>query len=125
MAHNAILVVDDNDINIELITRVLRRTRFEVLTAYNGEEACRLLEIHRPAMILSDIMMPRMDGYAFLQRVRTWDVHAHLPFVFVSAKSTIDDVATGLEMGADDYLTKPFRPQELLALVDKYLPAMA
>ena len=125
MAHNgqehSILVVDDHETNIDLISRILRRTDYKVLTAFDGVEALRVLETHTPSMIISDVMMPNMDGMELLQQVRLNGNLNGVPFVFVSAKGTREDIAAGLALGADDYLTKPFRPQEFLATVRRII----
>ena len=119
-----ILVVDDHETNIELMTRMLRRTNFNVMSAYDGEEACRILEEHTPLLILSDIMMPRMDGYQLLQHVRGHARLEQIPFIFVSAKSNQEYLERGLAMGATEYLAKPFRPQELIETVQRHAAAM-
>ena len=120
-----ILVVDDQNTNIDLITRMLARTKHKVITAFDGVEACQILQEITPALILSDIMMPNMDGYSLLKEVRANPLLANVPFVFLSAKGNALDVQQGITLGADDYLVKPFRPQELFELVDRHLSARA
>jgi DNA-binding response OmpR family regulator len=113
MAHK-ILVVDDEKRLVSLIEAYLAQAGFRVLTASNGQEALLLAREEQPDLILLDIMMPEMDGYEFM-RIHHRDQYT--PVIFITAKVDEDDKVLGLELGADDYITKPFRPRELLARV--------
>ncbi len=134
-----ILVVDDNLEFLEGVKLTLEMEGYRVWTATNGQEALdRLLAVfrrdraqvsgrpdHLPDLILADIMMPVLDGYAFYEQVRANPYLNHLPFIFLTAKSDEVDVRFGKELGADDYLTKPFSPEDLLATVRGRLKRVA
>ena len=116
-----ILVLDDNCdflMNVELI---LEMEGYQVLSARSGSEALTLLEQTRPDLIISDIIMPEMDGYEFYQRVRGNPELLAIPFIFLSAKGEREDVSFGKQLGADDYLTKPLEPQDLVIAVETNL----
>jgi DNA-binding response OmpR family regulator len=113
MAHK-ILVVDDEKRLVSLVEAYLAQAGFRVLTASNGREALSLAREEQPDLILLDIMMPEMDGYDF---IRIHHREKDTPVIFLTAKVDDDDKVIGLELGADDYITKPFRPRELLARV--------
>ncbi len=116
-----ILVLDDNCdflMNIELI---LEMEGYQVLSACNGLEALALLERTKPDLIISDIMMPEMDGYEFFQRVRRNPELLTVPFIFLSAKGEREDIRFGKQLGVDDYLTKPLEPEDLLIAVEARL----
>jgi DNA-binding response OmpR family regulator len=106
-----ILVVDDT-INVQvLLTDFLSSQDYEVLTACDGREALEVLHAANPDLVLLDIMMPRMDGYQFISRLRR---ESSIPVIMITAKQQESDVIRGFELGADDYITKPFRMRELL-----------
>lgn len=106
-----ILAIDDNAHAVKLLTEFLSDQEFAVISASNGREALALLQTTAPNLILLDIMMPTMDGYQFISRVRrTSDV----PIIMLTAKRAESDVVRGFELGADDYMTKPFGMRELL-----------
>ncbi|MGB7538121.1 MAG: response regulator [Anaerolineales bacterium] len=112
-----ILVVDD-DADTRLLTQMmLARAGYDVVLAADGELGWKSLTDVRPDLLLTDIMLPGLDGFALLRRVRADTRTRTLPVILFSAKSTVDDVAEGLDLGADDYLTKPFHKTELLARV--------
>lgn len=113
-----ILVIDDDAEIIELVTMVLEREGFLVVRALSAQQGLRQAFMHRPNLILLDIMMPDMTGWEVCGRLREL---SDVPIIFLSAKSGTNDVVKGLEMGADDYLTKPFRTAELLARVKVHL----
>ncbi|BDM81605.1 DNA-binding response regulator [Acaryochloris marina MBIC10699] len=94
---------------------------YEVTTAKNGREALRVLEKSIPNLIICDVMMPEMDGYAFVKRVRDNPQTSYLPVLFLSAKGQIQDRVTGLNTGADVYMIKPFEPDELVAQIEASL----
>jgi CheY-like chemotaxis protein len=128
-----IMVVDDQLDFIEGVKLILEAEGFEVWIASNGQEALdKLLESFKnrqetsengqkhkflPDLILADIMMPKMDGYGLHEQVRGNPYLNHIPFVFLTAKTDDSDVRHGKELGADDYLTKPCQPDDLLATV--------
>ena len=96
--------------------------KYNVLTASNGKEALRLLNrsltpdsaILTPALIISDVMMPQMDGYTFLEKVKTKDQLCGIPFILLTARADVEDKLKGLRIGVDAYMTKPFEVEELL-----------
>ncbi len=112
-----ILVAEDHKPMQNAIRTILEEEGFEVLTADDGEEALRAMETFRPDLILADIMMPRMDGYALYEAVRARQEWVTIPFIFLTAKAEREDVLKGKAMGAEDYITKPFDPQELVVAI--------
>ncbi|HEY8314121.1 MAG TPA: response regulator [Candidatus Baltobacteraceae bacterium] len=116
-AGKQILVVDDDRNLRKIITTNLEIAGYDVLSAANGTEALAALDRAQPDLVLLDIMMPVMDGYETARQIRRHPVNAHVPIIMLTAKSEVDDKITGFDAGADDYMTKPFGPQELLARV--------
>ena len=114
MAGKRVLVVDDDTKTVELVKLYLNRDGYRVLTAYTGTEALRLARKSHPDLIVLDLMLPGMDG---LEVCRTLRGESDVPIIMLTAKTTERDKLTGLDMGADDYVTKPFSPQELAARV--------
>jgi len=111
-----ILIVDDED-NIRHLLRLAFEDGFEVSEAADGMDAFEKALQFKPHIILSDIMMPRLDGYGLYRKIKSRPETASIPFVFLSAKKDVDEKVVGLEMGADDYITKPFSIKELKAKV--------
>lgn len=119
---NKILVVEDNELLRDQIVQALEIEGYAVLSAANGREGLRLATSESPSLVVSDIMMPSMDGHELLRRLRTaGDGGLNTPVVFLSARVNRGDVRAGMELGADDYLTKPFDMQELLNAVETRL----
>ena len=113
-----ILVVDDDFSIVNIIETALRQAGYRVLTAHDGEEACRIVDAESPHLIIMDVMMPQCNG--ILATVRIRESH-NIPILMLSAKAEGSDRVLGLEAGADDYLVKPFYRQELLARVKALL----
>lgn len=113
-----ILVCDDDREIVEAITIYLEKERYSVIAAYNGKEALDTLRREQVQLIILDIMMPEMDGIEALLRLREY---SSIPVILLSAKSEDADKINGLNVGADDYITKPFNPLELLARVKSQL----
>lgn len=113
-----ILVVDDDTSIVNIIKTALTQADYEVLTANDGEEACRIAETKHPHLIIMDVMMPRCSGIMATMRIRQG---SNVPILMLSAKAEGSDRVLGLEAGADDYLVKPFYQQELLARVKALL----
>ncbi len=109
-----ILVVDDTPALVELLRRALEKEGYRVVTASNGREALEQARRHHPDLIILDIMMPEMDGYTFMTTYRR---EADTPIIMLTARIEEEDRVLGLELGADDYVTKPFHMRELLARV--------
>jgi len=114
MAGKTVLVVDDDVKTVELVKLYLDRDGYQVLTAYDGVEALRLARESRPDLIVLDLMLPDIDG---LEVCRTLRHESDVPIIMLTAKTTDQDKLTGLDLGADDYVTKPFSPKELAARV--------
>ncbi|MFW9996454.1 MAG: PleD family two-component system response regulator [Candidatus Odinarchaeota archaeon] len=113
-----ILIVDDSPDILYNLEITLMCNDYEVISATNGKEALSLLASgNLPDLIISDIMMPEIDGYEFFNEVSKNPVWNHIPFIFLTAKSTAEDIRMGKMLGADDYITKPFKNEDLLATV--------
>ena len=112
-----ILVVDDEKDIVELISYNLEKEGFAAVKAYNGEEALKIVQKDRPDLMILDLMLPGMQGMEVTKRLRSNPETARLPIVMLTAKNGEVDTILGLEMGADDYVTKPFRVRELMARV--------
>lgn len=113
-----ILVIDDEEPTVQLIAMLLERRGFEVIKAYRAEEGLRKAYRHQPELVLLDIMMPDMDGWDVCKRLREM---SDVPIIFLTARSDVKDVVKGLEMGADDYIVKPYDNDELVARVRAHL----
>jgi two-component system KDP operon response regulator KdpE len=113
-----ILVIDDEDTTVQLITLLLERRGFEVIKAYSAEEGLRKAYRYQPDLVLLDIMMPDMDGWEVCRRLRDM---SDVPIIFLTARIEGPDIVKGLEMGADDYITKPYDNDELVARVRAHL----
>ncbi|MEO1165484.1 MAG: response regulator, partial [Chloroflexota bacterium] len=100
-----ILVIDDEEATVHLIGMLLEKRGFETIKANRAEEGLRKAYRHQPDLVLLDIMMPDMDGWEICKRLREM---SDVPIVFLTARSDVKDVVHGLEMGADDYITKPY-----------------
>ena len=114
MAGKRVLVVDDDAKTVELVKLYLKRDGYRVLTAYDGIEALRLAREGRPDLIVLDLMLPGING---LEICRTLRAESDVPVIMLTAKTTDQDKLVGLDLGADDYVTKPFSPRELAARV--------
>src|SRR6267142_485984 len=112
-----ILVVDDVEVNVKLLGAKLASEYFDVLTAADGASALRLCRAELPDLVLLDVMMPEMDGFEVCLRLKADPTTAHIPVVMVTALSDAADRLTGLEAGADDFLTKPVNDVALFARV--------
>lgn len=117
MNGSRILVVEDHIPLLEAIRKILEAESYTVLTAADGEEALQLMEKICPDLVVADIMMPRMDGYALYEAVRARPDWVAIPFIFLTAKAEKEDVLKGKSMGVEDYITKPFDSQELVIAV--------
>lgn len=109
-----VLAADDDPQLLRLMTRNLQLEGYEVLAASDGQQALELIESNSPDLVLLDVMMPKMDGFTVCYRVREFSA---VPIIIVTARGQDQDKVRGLDLGADDYLTKPFSVDELLARV--------
>jgi DNA-binding response OmpR family regulator len=114
MRKHKILLVDDEPQMVDLISYSLQAEDFEVITAYNGEEALRKVESESPDLLVLDIMLPGIDGFEVCRQIRS---HTTIPVLMLTAKKGEIDIISGLELGADDYVTKPFSHRELILRV--------
>src|SRR5829696_2829287 len=109
-----IMVVDDEKRLVSLVESYLTQEGYRVVIAYNGKEALTVAHRERPDLIVLDVMMPEMDGYEFMRKHRADN---NTPIILLTARVDDEEKVIGLEVGADDYMTKPFRPRELVARV--------
>ena len=119
MSHRQILVVEDDRKTIELIRLYLERESFQVIIVQDGRAALEATRQQPPDLIILDLMLPRLNGLDFCRVLRSEG--AQIPIIMLTAKSTEDDILRGLYLGADDYMTKPFSPRELVARVHTVL----
>jgi len=110
-----VLVVDDEPRILNFLSSKLRVSGYEVLTASNGAEALEQVQAQEPDLVVLDVLMPRMDGFETLKELRAF---SSVPVIILSAKGTNADKVKGLHLGADDYLAKPFSPDELVARIE-------
>ena len=113
-----ILVVDDEMPIVELIKYNLQKEGFSVITADNGATALRYAREKNPDLIILDLMLPDMSGYEICKTIKDNPTTTDIPIIFVTAKDDDKDIVKGLELGAEDYVTKPFSPRVLLARVN-------
>jgi len=114
MATKTIMVVDDEKRLVSLVESYLTQEGYRVVSAYNGKEALTVAKKEKPDLIVLDVMMPEMDGYEFMRKHRADN---NTPIILLTARVDDEEKVVGLEVGADDYMTKPFRPRELVARV--------
>jgi len=116
-----ILIVDDDLETLRLVGLMLQRQGYEISAANSGNQALNLARSDPPDLIVLDIMMPEMDGFQFSQLLRNDPAIGAIPILMFTAKSQVDDKVAGYEAGADDYLTKPVHPAELVAHIKALL----
>ncbi len=116
-----VLIVDDNEVNRDMLGRRLRRKDFILSMAADGREALSMIQLNLYDLILLDIMMPEVDGYAVLKYLKDDPRLANIPVIMISAIEEMDSVMKCMEIGADDYLTKPFDPDMLKAAISRCL----
>ena len=121
MTPRTILVIDDQKDFADLVRRSLEQEGFDVILAPDGSTGLRIAREHRPDLIVLDLSMPDMDGLDVCRQLRADPRHARLPILVLSARASAADRVQGLEIGADDYLVKPFVPRELVARVKAVL----
>src|SRR3954471_12155316 len=116
-----ILVIEDEPEMRRNITALLRYCDYEPIAAENGREGIDVARREKPDLILCDVMMPELDGYGVLQALQTDAALARIPFIFLSAKGEKDDLRSGMNLGADDYLTKPGGNADLIRAIEARL----
>ena len=115
--HARLLIVEDSPTQAENLSYRLEQQGYKVYVALNGEEALKMIDRIRPAMIISDILMPRMDGFLLCKKIKSDENLNNIPFILLTALSDPQDVLKGLECGADDFITKPYDEEYLLAKI--------
>jgi len=121
MSKKLILVVDDNPANLKVLGNILKKHDLSPAFAHSGSKALTSIDKKIPDLILLDIMMPDMDGFEVCKRLKQDETTKDIPIIFLTAKVETDDVVTGLELGAVDYVTKPFNSRELMSRVNTHL----
>jgi two-component system phosphate regulon response regulator PhoB len=121
MSNERILAIEDEEDILEVIEYNLVREGFDVITSTNGEDGFQKIRDERPDLILLDLMLPDRDGLEICRDIRDDDELKQIPVIMVTAKDTESEVVLGLGVGADDYVTKPFNPQEIIARVKAVL----
>ncbi len=116
-----ILVVDDTPANIQALAGTLKAKGYQISVATNGRQALEVVERVRPDLILLDVMMPEMDGFETCRRLKTASATRDIPVIFLTARTETADIVKGFELGAVDYVSKPFNAHELLARVNTHL----
>jgi DNA-binding response OmpR family regulator len=125
MAESTVLVVDDDPVILKLLEVNFEMEGFTVLVARDGEEGIEVARADQPDLIVSDIMMPKVSGLELVIALRADASTSEIPIILLSAKAQNADVRSGLDAGADDYVTKPFEPLDLVDRVNRLLEARA
>lgn len=123
MTKKRLLIVDDEADLAEMIKFRMENNGYEVLLAYDGQQALETARKERPDLIILDLMLPKMDGYKVCGLLKKDSRYAAIPIIIFTAKGLADDIKLGQELGADAYITKPFEPQVLLEKIKQLLPA--
>lgn len=121
MSKAKVLIVDDEPFNIEVLEQALDGTEYQVVTASNGQEAWTKIQSEEPDLILLDLMMPIMDGFAVLAKVKDDPMLRGIPIIIVSAEHDSKSVVRGIKQGAEDYLTKPVNTAQFVQKVKDFL----
>lgn len=121
MPKQLVLVVDDEAPIVRLLRATLEADGFAVVTADRGETALAILDTERPDLVVLDVLMPEMDGFETLRRIRGQSQTPHVPVIMLTARTGDSDKLQGFQSGADDYVTKPFNPDELVARITAVL----
>ena len=116
-----ILIIEDAPANIQSLSAILQERGYQISVATNGRRALEALERIRPDLILLDVMMPEMDGFETCRQIKASSAWREIPIIFLTAKTETADIVRGFELGAVDYVAKPFSSHELLARVKTHL----
>jgi CheY-like chemotaxis protein len=116
-----VLVADDNGIILKTVSKVLKSKNYITITAENGLEALRLASEEKPDLIITDLLMPKMDGITLIKKLKDQSSTREIPIMMLTAKDEVDSEVEGIDAGADDYLTKPVNAKRLLARVSRLL----
>ena len=118
-AAKRILICDDDPVILRLLQVNLELEGYDVLLAHHGENAIEVANAELPDLVILDIMMPRLDGYQTCEQLKQAEATKDIPVIFLSAKAQSSDIERGREYGVAEYLTKPFDPNELIAVVER------
>ena len=121
MSKGKILVVDDEIYIVHILDFSLGMEGYEVITALDGEQALEKVKTEKPDLIVLDIMMPKLDGYEVCKSIKSSADTQHIPVILLSAKGRNVDQKLGFDVGADDYITKPFSPRKLVERINQLL----
>lgn len=121
MFKKKILIIDDTELMVQMIADILAGEGYDVVSANNGTDGIRMVMTHKPDLVLLDVIMPGLDGFEVCRLLREDESNNLLPIIMLTAQGNEDDKLTGLELGADDYITKPFNPRELVSRVKNTL----
>lgn len=124
MKERKILVVDDEPYIVEMVEVNLIKAGYRVITAYDGEEALKKVEEENPDLIICDVNMPKIDGFEVLKRLKSNMATRYIPVVMLTARTGDEDVFKGWHLKADQYLTKPFNPQQVVTVVRNIFKAI-
>lgn len=116
-----IMIVDDNENNLQVLGNILEENGYEPAVFLSGNQALEFIQQEQPELILLDIMMPDMDGYDVCQLLKTSELAADIPVIFITGKTETEDKIKGFDVGGVDYVTKPFEPTELLARIKTHI----
>ena len=121
MVNKKILIVDDEIQLVDMVKMRLEANSYDVITAYDGQEGLDKARKEKPDLIILDLMLPKMDGYKVCRMLKFDEKYKSIPIVMFSARAQEEDEKMGMEVGADDYVTKPFDPKVLLDKIQKLL----
>lgn len=119
--NSTILVVDDHKLNVEIVIGILNNENYIIIPAYSGHEALEKIKTMPVDLILLDIMMPKINGFEVCKRIREDVNYKDIPIIFISALDEPENIVQGFTMGGNDYVSKPFRKEELIARVKNYI----
>ena len=116
-----VLIVDDEPFNVDVLQQELEDLNYQILTAFNGQEALDKIKSQQPDLILLDLMMPVLDGFAVLSQIKADNDLRDIPVIIVSAANDSKSIVKGIKQGADDYITKPVDADHLIKKLKEYL----
>ncbi|MDD4068730.1 MAG: response regulator, partial [Bacteroidales bacterium] len=120
-----ILIVDDVKANVMLLKALVKKNDFQIIEAFDGKQALEMFEAHKPDLILLDIMMPILDGYQVLEKIRTGSINTDVSVILITALDNKEEVVKGFSAGANDYISKPFNNKELEARIRHQISLIA
>ena len=121
MSQATVLIVDDEPFNVDVLQQELEELNYQLITAANGREALSKIKSHQPDLILLDLMMPVLDGFAVLAEIKADNDLRDIPVIIVSAADDSKSIVKGIKQGADDYITKPIDAEHLKKKVKEHL----